>query len=73
MLYLYTPVPGGTAMNQVATNGDGGVSLQAIEFNILIELRVMNELLYGQQRGVVFDTLESLRSDVVNATPFPPI
>ena len=72
MLPFYVPTPGTTALRLITSNGDSGVSDNAMALNILIELRVLTELLYAQQRGVVFDSLDSLRSDVVNATSNPP-
>jgi hypothetical protein len=72
MLPFYVPTPGTTSLRLITSNGDSGVSDNAMALNILIELRVLTELLYAQQSGVVFDSLDSLRNDVVNATSNPP-
>ena len=73
MLRFYVPTSGTTSMRLVTSNGDGAISDSALALNILIELRVLTELLAAQQSGVVFDSLDSLRSDVVNATSNPPL
>lgn len=44
----------------------GTASDALINLNILIELRVMNQYLAAMTQGIVTDTIENLRSDVVS-------
>jgi len=42
--------------------------------NILIELRVMNQLIHATLgNGILADTLEGLRQDIVNESKNPPL
>ena len=66
MITLYNPE---TKAN-FASDGASGVSPQLLQLNILIELRVMNEILLGNAGT---NSAESLRSDAVNETNLPVI
>ncbi len=60
MISIYNPVTGGFE----ATQGVQGVSAEILLLNILIELRVANQLALNLARGEVNGTPESLRIDV---------
>lgn len=62
MLPLYDPV---SAAN-VNTAGAQKVSPEILLLNILIELRVMNDMAWDAQRGAVSQTVAQYRNDVVN-------
>lgn len=68
MIPLYNPATGLT----VATQGQQGVSVEILNLNILIELRVANLLAIELAKGNTNLTLEGLRlevtSDVLPAT-----
>lgn len=67
MLNLYIPTTGAN----YATNGAAGASPDILLLNILIELRVMNAIALDQQSGVVAQSVEGYRNDVVNETVNP--
>jgi len=73
MLRVYIPVSGSRAIPLVEVNGVDGVSSEQMQFNLLIELRAMNQILLDIQAGSVTQTVEQYRSDVVNETSNPPI
>jgi len=73
MLRLYIPRSGSRSIPLVEVNGVDGVSREQMEFNILVELRAMNQILLDVQKGMVTQELDQYRSDVVNATSNPPI
>lgn len=54
----------------ISTSG-AQLSPQDVQLNILIELRVMNDMAWDAQRGAVSQTLEQYRSDAVNAVVNP--
>lgn len=67
MLPLYDPKQNRT----VNTGGIGGEQYESpsvLLLNILIELRVMNEMFWDAQRGLVSQTVAQYRSDAVNET-----
>lgn len=64
MLPIYNPVSGAL----VNTAGTQSVSPEILLLNVLIELRVMNEMFNDAQRGLVSQTVQQYRSDVINET-----
>lgn len=67
MLNLYNPATGATGANVASS---GAASAETLLVNILIELRVMNEILLGSAGA---NSAASLRSDVINETNNPVI
>lgn len=63
MLSLYNPA---TGTFQPSTGGQQGG--EQVLLNVLIELRVMNAIMLDSQRGVVTQTIEQYRADVVSET-----
>lgn len=68
MLTLYQPTFGATTTP--ASPSNGVASSEVLLLNILIELRVMNEILLGNAGT---NSADSLRSDAVNETNNPVI
>ncbi len=67
MITLYSP-----ATNTfVASNGVDQVSDQQMRLNILIELRVLSQIALDGQRGIINDSVQQLRSDIVNDSQNP--
>lgn len=71
MLNLYQTRDGTVFGTTVNTNGQ--VSADLVLLNVLIELRVMNAMAWDAQRGLVTQTVEQYRNDVVNETANPSI
>lgn len=69
MLPIYDPVAGAL----VSTAGSQKVSPEILLLNILIELRVMNDMAWDAQRGAVSQTVAQYRNDVINDTLNPSI
>lgn len=69
MITLYNP----KTKAFVAFNGADITDPLLLQANILIELRVMNAIALDAQRGVVTQTVEQYRSDVVNDAKNPSI
>lgn len=67
MLPIYNPATGVFA-NTGGVSGGQNESPEILLLNILIELRVMNAMAWDAQRGVVTQTPEQYRSDMVNET-----
>lgn len=67
MLPLYDPVSG----TLVSTAGAQKASPEILLLNILIELRVMNDMAWDAQRGAIGQTVAQYRNDVVNDTVNP--
>lgn len=72
MLPLYLPGQG-VSGSTVSTAGAQSASPEVLLLNILIELRVMNDMFWDAQRGLVSQTVAQYRSDVVNDTVNPSI
>lgn len=69
MITLYRPSTG-TFVAAAAKDVSDPLLLQ---LNMLIELRAMTLMLLDAQRGVVTQTIEQYRSDVVNDAVNPPV
>jgi hypothetical protein len=69
VLPLYDPVSGAI----VNTAGAQKTSPDILLLNILIELRVMNDMAWDAQRGLVAQTVAQYRNDVVNDAVNPSI
>lgn len=73
MITLYNPANPAVPLKTSGREQDG-VSPQLVALNILIELRVLSQLMWDQQyQGKVTQTLEQYRSDAVNDTVNPSI
>lgn len=66
MITLYNP-----KTEAFEANSGYPVSDPSLYLNILIELRVLNMILLGQQQGIVTQSLAELRSDAVNDSVNP--